>query len=385
MKGYYLYVEESDFRTESRPLSGVEKKVLTQIDAFNRAGLNAEFIFAMHKIGGLWSKISSRLPFGSEHVDWPEASELKDADWIYIRKPFLMTWNFRRFLKSLRKTVPNVKILLEIPTYPYDIELKNNGWMYYPWLWRERFNRVRLKGLVDRIVLVARPEEQLWGIPTLLTGNGIDPNAIPLRTPQNADEIVRVLCAANFTRAHGIDRFIEGMRRYYTDGGKREIRLELAGDGPEYQHLVALAKQSKWTENRVTFYGHVGNDVLSSLRDQCDLAIAHLGTFRFDQKISSALKTREYMAAGLPMLSEIPIDVLPQTESIVLRIPADETPVSMEDVLSFYDRLYPTHTLAEKQETAYTIRQKMIDRISIDNTMKNVFQYLADKPSGHSS
>lgn len=379
MKGYYIYISESDFRADKRPLTGVEKKILMQVKAFHEAGLGGELIIAIHRLGGLWNKISSRLPFGNDHIDWPEVDQLLDADWIYFRKPYLMAYGFREFLKSLRNTVPHAKILLELPTYPYDTEAINSGWQYYPWLWREQYNRVRLQGLIDRIVLVGRPERELWRIPTLLIGNGIDPDTIPLRTPRSQGRTVRVLCAANFTRAHGIDRFLEGMQRYYGSGGKREIQLELAGEGPEYHNLISQVEQSACLKGRVVFHGILDGDQLSGLYDRCDLAISTLGGFRFGLKYSSALKTREYMAAGIPFLTDIPIDILSQKENFVLRVPMEETPIDIETVLAYYDSLYPDDTLSEKKQIAYRIRQQTIERIRMANTMKETFEYLKDE------
>ena len=49
---------------------------------------------------------------------------IKDADFIYLRKPSAINMGFIDFLKRVRKLNPKMKILLEIPTYPYDNEIK---------------------------------------------------------------------------------------------------------------------------------------------------------------------------------------------------------------------------------------------------------------------
>lgn len=376
MKGYYIYNAESDFRTEERPLTGVEKKILMQLNAFDQAGLNPGLLFAIHVLGGLRNKISSRMPFGSDHVLWPSMDKLKDADWVYIRKPYLMSRDFRRFLRALRKTVPQVKLLLELPTYPYDAEVKKLGWKYYPWLWRERYNRVRLRGLVDRIVLVANTQEELWGLPTLSIVNGIDLSRVRLRTPQNEDDIVRILCAANFMQAHGIDRFLAGMEKYYENGGTRQIQLHLAGSGPEYPHLISQSKNSRHLAARVVFHGMLDSSELEVLYDQCDMAIEALACFRKDLYITSTLKTREYMAAGLPFFSDAAIDILEQPSSFVHTIPAEESPIDIEEILRFYDRLYPTGSLEEKKTLAYHIRECTKDLIDINRAMQPVTSYI---------
>ena len=50
-----------------------------------------------------------------------------DYDFLYIRYPFAIP-SFLRFLRVAKKENPNIKIILEVPTFPYRQELTNpNG------------------------------------------------------------------------------------------------------------------------------------------------------------------------------------------------------------------------------------------------------------------
>jgi len=102
--------------------TGVIKKIKSQIKAFEDAGFEMSTVYMdIKKVKG-W-KILYRLPFTNVLPYWRWFDEFADCDFVYFRHPRYMNIAFLRLMKQIKKRNPGVKIIMEIPTYPYDKEL----------------------------------------------------------------------------------------------------------------------------------------------------------------------------------------------------------------------------------------------------------------------
>lgn len=75
-------------------------------------------------------KIIRRLPFNLFVNTRPYHNDFNDTDFLYIRK-MALDYPVLLFLKKYKKNNPNGKILLEIPTYPYDQEIHKKLFFQY--------------------------------------------------------------------------------------------------------------------------------------------------------------------------------------------------------------------------------------------------------------
>ena len=85
----------------------------------------------------------------------------------------------------------------------------------------------------------------------------------------------------------------------------------------------------------------VGVVILSfscALYQTADVGISTLGCYRRGLTRCSSLKAREYAAAGLPFLYAYDDDSLTGKEPFALRVPNDDTPVDMEQLIAFVER-----------------------------------------------
>lgn len=130
-----------------------------------------------------------------------------------------------------------------------------------------------------------------------------------------------------FEKWHGCDLLIRGLANYYIQGGKRNIRLHLAGGGSELPNLKDLTAKVNLTD-RVLFHGILDRDASSALFDSCTLAVGSLGLHRIGLTVASTLKTREYLARGIPFLYAGEIDVpMDRKSDFFLQIDSSERPV----------------------------------------------------------
>lgn len=141
MKGAFLVF---GFIDKNNP-TGIQRKVLSQIRAFNQSGLNCKMKCIPRgdeKCGLILAGLISLIPGMNYLPIWGNAADYTDYDYLYLRRPPAMSYAMRKFLKKVRKINPDIKIILEIPTYPYDGEMQS--FTMKPFLWKDRYNREKL-------------------------------------------------------------------------------------------------------------------------------------------------------------------------------------------------------------------------------------------------
>lgn len=129
-------------------------------------------------------------------------------------------------------------------------------------------------------------------------------------------------------------------------------------------------------QDHIIFYGRKDGNELDIIYDYCDLAAACFGFHRIGAKLSSNLKSREYLAKGLPIISSVDIDVLQVADNTkyFLKVPYDDTPINIEEIIKFYDQIYQGKT---RLEIASEIRHFAKGICDINVVLKPVVDYFA--------
>lgn len=368
MKGLFLY----DHPIPEQERTGVDRKVLNQIKVMNACGLSCEAYFwdDSHK---KMQAILARLPFGGGIPPWRYDKAFEEADFLYFRKPSFLSGDMRRVLKRIRRSNPNVKIVMEIPTYPYDTEMMEFV-KDRPFLWKDHFHRSRLKGLVDCLAVIGdKTYNELFGLPVVMIKNGLDLSTIRLRSPAE-DDVIDLCAVAMFAPWHGYERLIEGLIRYYERGGQRPFCLHLVGEGQEKAAYERLA-QHPLAKGRVIFYGMLGGNELNAIYDRADIGVCSLGMYKKGNNFIGVLKAREYLAKGLPMLATAPFDLTENgNPDYYLQCDNSATPIDFEKVAEFYDALHQEKN--QPAATAKRMRALAENTIDMRVTFKPVIDYL---------
>ncbi len=369
MKGVYVYNSlECDCIH-----AGIEKKICDQITLFNRMGLVCRRIpnrdckpFTL-----LW-RVLMRLPLCPVCNDVMNTylSDFDGLDFVYIRRRFI---SLQRFLtiRKIRKRNPNTKILYEIPTYPFKKELTQR-WVNYPLWWKECVYKKLLKRYIDRVVVVGN-YENIDGIKAIPIVNGIDINGMTPIHPAPEDGSIHIMAIANIEWWHGYDRFIKGLSQYYQSGGQRMIVLHLVGTGPTVP-LLANQINKLGLNNYVIMHGYKSGDELDEIYNCCHLGLISLATQDKDVYVHSTLKSRDYLAKGLPTMSTGMTDVFIGVDyKYNLELPMDAEIVDMNLVIDFYDKIYGSMT---REEVIAEIRAFAERTVDINITMAPVVRYL---------
>lgn len=358
----------SDKQYDVEKFPGGVKKIDGQVKAFRDGGIECQLLHVTVNTS-LVVKVARRLPFFGDGTDWDDA-DLNGFDALYMRRPLFVNGTYLRWLKNLKTNNPSLKVLYEIPTYPYDDEMRRPKVRLL--LLKDKVNRGKLRRYVDRVVDLSGHEE-IFGIPTIQIKNGIDLNDVEERLPTGRSDVFRMLCVASFEKWHGVDRLLRGIANYYSSGNSRRMVLHLVGDGRALGELRRLSDELSLGD-MVYFHGRMKPEEFGPLYDECDLAVASLGLHRIGINLASTLKTREYLAKGVPFVFSGEIDVFrDEPVDFCLQIPADESPVDMLKLLEFCDGLYERETPIDLTKR---IRRYAEQHVSMDAAMKPVIEYL---------
>jgi glycosyltransferase involved in cell wall biosynthesis len=339
MTGFFIYWKE----ISECNLSGIDKKIKAQIDTFNKSGLNCRLYVLPFQYGlsGL-QQLVCRLPFSNLNPTWSYSADFEEVDYIYFRRPLCITWHTLKVLKEIRKNNTRVKIIMEIPTYPYDKELLCQAKLW-PFYLKDIINRRSLKKYIDRIAVFTEDSE-LFGIPAIRFTNGINLEQIKAINPGKKDgSNIDLIVVSSFEEWHGYDRILKSLGEYYKGNpdNKRSVYLHMVGDGQnmhEYRQIVEKYK----IQDYVKFYGRVYGKELDVIYNISDIAVDVLGMYRKNNNISCSLKSREYFAKGLPVISGCMIDLLEDVDwfKYFRQFPNDSSLINIDDIVSFYDKIY---------------------------------------------
>lgn len=372
MKGIFLYYKKIDYSN----LTGIDKKVLWQIEAFKNSGIDCELII-MEKnnksfLRGFLDKILVSIPYGNAYPKWKYLDEYNNIDFIYFRRPTCFTIHSVRVLKKIKKVNPTCKIVLEIPTYPYDKEMLVKL-RYIALYIKDKYNRVKLKKYVDRIA-VQNNIDYLFDIKTLNFINGVKVEDINIRNPkESAPNTINLCGIASLNSWQGYERVIEGIYNYYQEKGDKNIIFHIVGDGTEFQKYKELTNELHLNDH-IKFYGSLYGENLDEIYNLSDIALDAFGRFKTGNDISTSLKSREYLAKGLPIVSGCKVDILDKDSPYYLEFPNDISTLNINRVIQFYDEIYAN--CESKIEVSKNIRKMAYEVCDVSKTMKDVVEFI---------
>ena len=331
----------------SKESLGVSKKVLGQYKAFRETGGDTWLACMDDGKAILRHGDSKRVLLNARWKSYftvcsffsllPKVAERNGIDVCYIRYP-LAGWAFMRMIKGLHKVC---KVVVEIPTYPYDQQNKSNHNPVALFdFFQDKLNRVKLKKYVDYIVTYS-DDQSIYGIPCVNISNGIDISQIKyLGDLLEYKDDIHLIGVARVQRDHGYDRVIKSMLEYATGNEelKREIFFHIVGSGPADEELRNLTKKSG-LEDRVFFHGSKEGKELEEIYAGSHIGVGILGAFRSGVKKTSALKNREYCAMGVPFFGSVEDDAFLGRSDFYKLFPNNESTIDMTQIISFYDEI----------------------------------------------
>ncbi|MDX6671171.1 MAG: hypothetical protein QOI91_1534 [Solirubrobacteraceae bacterium] len=185
----------------------------------------------------------------------------------------------------------------------------------------------RVAGIVSVAHELVEPLSR-FGKPVVVVGNGIDLDAREPIAPSAGERPSIVFLSGAEVPWQGVDKL-----------------LELAAAAPEWDFQVLGVDLERWggseTPN-VTMRGMLGRDEYEPIVARADVGIGTLALHRKRMEETSPLKTREYLAYGLPIvLAYEDTDLVGLDPWYLLRLPNRESGVRdhVDEIRAFVDRV----------------------------------------------
>ena len=329
------------------PSNGISKKISYQVNALKACGMEVHLCYMDETCtkkrmvdndiiadygNGTMSKIRKRIDF-SPIVEYAIAHHIQ---FVYIRSnhnanPFTI-----RMVKNMKQA--GIKAVMEIPTYPYDSEYKAQGMSKQ--IFQDRIFRNRLASYLDAIVTFS-DYDRIFGQRTIKISNGIDFESVKMKSTTNdTTKELNLIGVAEIHRWHGFDRLVKGLAEYYSTPQDYIVKFHVVGyfysaEGEAaFKQFIANHKMEQY----VILYGKKHGEELDAIFDLCDFGVGSLGRHRVSIQKIKTLKNREYAARGIPFVySETDSDF--DNRPYVLKVPADESPVNIKEIVRFYQQL----------------------------------------------
>lgn len=360
-----LYIVYED--VYSSGYEGVKKKIESQCEVFSKAIEKVCLVWKSHGMAYISNrnKLLDKKPAVSSGqyleaiISWIINY---DEHSIYIRNPLVCDVFFIELLHSLDNK--DVKTIIEIPTYPYDGEMRDDLAIIEDSIYRCKLANYSC------YVATSSTKRSIWGLPVIRISNGIDVNRIHIsRKSVVKNEIVLVAVASSFIWWQGFERLLEGIGNYKKRTSKKyKIKLMLVGSGGDENKYRSLVDQYNITEE-VFFCGRISVEKIDNVLEEADIAVSCLAIHRKKMEEVEPIKVGEYCAKGLPIICAYKDPRFPEEYPYLHRFSADETAINIDDLISFWEEIIKDAEYKKK------IRKFAEEKLSWENTMRNVVAF----------
>lgn len=329
------------------PANGISKKIHYQVDGLKSCGIDTRLCYIDETTGrklrmvdnnilkDYGTGIKSKLLKRTEYSSIIEYAMKERIDFVYMRSDHNANPFTIHMVHKLRKT--GIKVVMEIPTYPYDKEY--NSFQEKMTLFIDQcFRKILAKQLC--YIVTFSDYQTIFGRPTICISNGIDFNHIPLKRHINdTSHELHLIGVAEIHYWHGFDRLVMGLVNYYKSQPSYKVYFHIAGwfFGERERNAILPIIKQHGLEEYIILHGARHGKELDDLFEQADMAIGSLARHRSGIIHIKTLKNREYAARGLSFIySEIDSDF--EDKPYILKAKADESPIDIYQIIEFYKR-----------------------------------------------
>ena len=325
------------------PNNGISKKISYQVKALKECGLEVHLCYMDESKSkrrmvdgktiadygnGVMSKIRKRIDFASI----TKYAKKNGIEFVYIRSNHNANPFSVQMVRQMQKY--GMRVVMEIPTYPYDTEYEAQGMNKQ--IFQDKLFRNTLAKYLDAIVTFS-DYNSIFGQRTIRISNGIDFSNVKLKSMLNdTTKELNLIGVAEIHEWHGFDRLLAGLSNYYSTPKSFIVKFHVVGyffsaEGEaEFKKMINDNNLGDY----VILYGKKHGEELDKIFDRCDFGVGSLGRHRVGIDRIKTLKNREYAARGIPFIyseTDSDFDNMPY----VLKVPADETPIDIFKILEF--------------------------------------------------
>ena len=335
MKGIYIAAIDSCEAKEK----GVINKIYGQIKAFKKLNVEMDIAHIKNKdiiFNGNLSNIKLYKPtnfFFHKNIKKKLKTKIKDYDFAYIRFS-RGDIEYFRLIKFLNKN--NIKVIIEIPTYPYIKQYKYTNPKHLIYGILDLVIWQLVKKYIYRIS-VTNNISKIRGIKCINIYNGIDLDSLPLNSSKKISNKLNLVGVANISKWHGYDRVIRGLYEYNKNSNSKNINFYVIGEGEEKENLIKLSKDLGLEKN-VRFLGVKTGKHLNRELDNMHIGVSSLALFRAGGG-HDPIKPKEFIGRGMPVILGYNDKLVDMNLPYVFKIPEDNSSVNIDEIVDKFYKL----------------------------------------------
>lgn len=279
----------------------------------------------------------------------------------YLRYHF-----FDMFYIKLLKELNRKKTQVIIEAHSYPVFTKNNYFNIFYIL--DKFYSRKVYKYCD-LIAAMNNYKKIWGISTYEIENTLNIEKYSLKNYKKLQDKFILINVAFENKTHGLDRIINGLDTYYKNNP--EIMIEIILIGEYSKKTINLVKKLDLLKY-VHFVGKKTKEEIDEYMNKAHFAIGSLGNHRANSFYGSALKTKEYMARGIPFVYGWNEKIL-KDFPFALKVPLNEEKINLEEVLKFYRKI-------DNEKLPQDIREYLLkNNCSWEEQFKNILFYKENK------
>ena len=253
-----------------------------------------------------------------------------ELEFSYLRYHFFDSF-YINLLKVLKKK--SKKVIIEAHSYPVFVK-------------KDKFNPIKILDEIyskkahkycDYIASMTNLKT-ICGIPTYEIENTLNIDDFKIKEYKRVENKFIFINVAFENITHGLDRLIKGISNYYKTIYKTtsvDVELLLIG---EYSNSTKKLVEDLSLSEKVKFLGKMKRNEIDTYIDEAHFAVGSMGNHRANSYYGSALKTKEYIARGIPFVygweERILIDF-----PFAYKVPLNEEPIDINKILEFYRKI----------------------------------------------
>lgn len=336
-------------------LSGITKAVAGQARAAKREGLPIEFVVvnpSRDDVEGAVRYVRYPTPLlGPRSATLLKARRLastpalRNYDVVILRYPTALDLDPLAYLRTTDARVIMVYHTKEVPellAQPKSVGLLGRAAV-------EWFSGRRIRACVDGVVGVTdeivsyEMSRAKRIVPSRTIANGIDVSAVPHSRFVRFDgrDLKMVFVASSQAPWHGVDRLMSALRSYR---GERGVVLDIVGGGSG----AARGSEEHFGSVTVRHHGHLTGAPLDRVFEGATLAVSSMAMYRAGLTQACVLKTREYVARGIPFVYAYDDVDLARDLPFAMQVANDGSELSMDRIFEFAESVSCTPEIADQ-------------------------------------
>ena len=251
---------------------------------------------------------------------------------IYIRNYFI-SFTLLNLLHLIKKL--NLFLYIELPTYPIAYEILTYG-NFFKVIFL-LINNIFIKYISKytyRFILITSDLDHIYYSKVISIDNCIDCSTLSFQSNTNYKNFANLTFIANFSKWHGLDRFLNSFLYYVLNNTNRfHIFLICPKKNKELKRVYRKFKYL-FSKKYVTVEDPNNK---KNILDITSMAISSLALFRIKVNKASVLKSREYACQGLPILYGYEDNVLDRFPNLFRKITNDNSLIDFSEIFRFIE------------------------------------------------